>query len=199
MDTLLILFLVVFVLNVIPAFAPPTWMVFSYLGFRYPHQPTWLLALVGATAATLGRFLLAKMARVIVRKRWLSEGARANIDTIRGELEKRPKATFGAFLFYAFTPLPSNYLYIAFGLTTFPLVRIVVPFLLGRFVSYSIWARGGAFTSKWLDIEDGEALGYFSVYFVVTQCLLLALVYAFMRLDWNVLLHEKKWKWRKVR
>lgn len=199
MDSLIILFLVVLVLNVIPAFAPPTWMVFSYLGFRYPDHSTWLLALVGASAATLGRFLLAKMSRVIVRKRWLSESARVNIDVIKAELEKRPKLTFGAFLFYAFTPLPSNYLYIAFGLTTYPLIRIVVPFLLGRFVSYSIWARGAAVTSKWLDIEDGDALGYFSVYFLVTQCLLLALVYAFMQLNWNVLLHERKWKWRKTK
>jgi membrane protein YqaA with SNARE-associated domain len=193
---LLILFLVVFALNVIPAFAPPTWMVFSYLGFRYPDHSTWLLALVGASAATLGRFVLAKMSRVIVRNHWLSESARANVDTIRSELEKRPKLTFGAFLFYAFTPLPSNYLYIAFGLTTLPLIRIVIPFLLGRFVSYAIWARGAAVTSKWLDMEDGETLGYFSIYFVVTQCLLLGLVYVFMRLDWNALLHEKKWKWR---
>jgi membrane protein DedA with SNARE-associated domain len=195
---LLILFLVVFVLNVIPAFAPPTWMVFSYLGFRYPDHSTWLLALVGAGAATLGRFVLAKMSRVIVRNHWLSDSARANVDTIRNELEKHPKLTFGAFLFYAFTPLPSNYLYIAFGLTTLPLIRIVIPFLLGRFISYAIWARGAAVTSKWLDMEDSQALGYFSIYFIVTQCLLLGLVWVFMRLDWNALLHEKKWKWRKT-
>ena len=34
----LILFLTVFLLNIIPAFAPPTWMVFSFLGFRFPSH-----------------------------------------------------------------------------------------------------------------------------------------------------------------
>jgi hypothetical protein len=43
MDAILLVFLVVLVLNVIPAFAPPTWMVFSFLGFRFPeHAGCWL-------------------------------------------------------------------------------------------------------------------------------------------------------------
>ena len=38
MSPRLILFLAVFLLNVIPAFAPPTWMLFSFLGFRFPSH-----------------------------------------------------------------------------------------------------------------------------------------------------------------
>lgn len=195
MNALVILFLVVLLLNVIPAFAPPTWMVFSYLGFRYPQHAGWLLALVGASAATVGRFLLAKMSRWILRNHWLSESGRANVDAVRTELAKRPTLTFGAFLFYAFTPLPSNYLFIAYGLTALSLVRIVLPFFLGRFVSYLLWARSAAAISSRLDLEDSETLGYFSVYFVITQLLLLAVVYLFTRVDWPWLLHERKWRW----
>lgn len=195
MNALIILFLIVFLLNLIPAFAPPTWMVFSYLGFRYPHHAGWLLALVGAIAATLGRSLLAKMSRLIVRNHLLSESARSNVDTIRGELEKRPKMTFGALLFYAFTPLPSNYLFIAYGLTTMNLLRIAIPFLLGRFVSYAVWARGAAVLSDRFEVDKSKTLGYFSIYFVVTQCLLLGIVYVFTRVDWNALLHQRRWHW----
>jgi hypothetical protein len=195
MDPLFILFLVVLLLNMIPAFAPPTWMVFSYLGFRYPEHAGWTLALVGAIAATLGRSLLAKMSRAILRNHWLSESARANVDTIKSELLRRPKFTFGAFLFYAVTPLPSNYLFIAYGLTTMHLFRIAIPFLLGRFVSYTVWARGAAVISDKLDLDNSKALSYFSVYFVVTQLLLLAIVYFFTRIDWQALLHERKWRW----
>ena len=32
---LLIIFAIVFALNLIPAFAPPTWMVISYIGFEH--------------------------------------------------------------------------------------------------------------------------------------------------------------------
>ena len=127
MVPILIVLLVVLLLNVIPAFAPPTWMVFSYLGFRYPNHAGWPLVLAGAVGATAGRSILAKISRLILRKRWLSDSARANIDTIKVELERRPKLTFGAFLFYAFTPLPSNYVFIAYGLTTMHLLRIAIP------------------------------------------------------------------------
>ena len=65
----------------------------------------------------------------IVRNHWLSEAARENVDSLKAELEKRPKLTFGLFLFYAFTPLPSNFLFISYGLTTMPLIRLEIPFL----------------------------------------------------------------------
>ena len=73
MRAIVILFLVVFGLNLVPAFAPPTWMVFSYIGFRYVAVNVTLLALVGALAATLGRMALAKMARMVIRQRFLSD------------------------------------------------------------------------------------------------------------------------------
>ena len=195
MIPLLILFLVVFFLNVIPAFAPPTWMVFSFLGFRFPSHMVWTFALAGAFGAAMGRLVLGKLSRIVVRNHWLGEAARQNVDSFKVDLEKRPKLTFGLFLFYAFTPLPSNYLFIAYGLTSMPLVRIAIPFFLGRFVSYTFWTMSAAAVSRKLELEQTEALGYFGIYFVLTQIALLALVYSFARIDWNLLLQERRWKW----
>jgi len=195
MSALLILFVVVFLLNVIPAFAPPTWMVFSFLGFRLPTHMDWSFALVGAVAAAMGRSLLGKLSRIVIRNHWLSLAARENINSLKLELEKRPSLTFGLLLFYAFTPLPSNYLFIAYGLTAMPIVRLVVPFFIGRFVSYYMWTMSAAAVSRKLELEDIDALSYFSVYFVLTQLVLLTLIYVFTRVDWNVLLHKAKWKW----
>jgi hypothetical protein len=195
MSSLLILFVVVFLLNVIPAFAPPTWMVFSFLGFRLPTHMDWSFALVGAGAAAMGRSLLGKLSRIVIRNHWLSLAARENINSLKLELQKRPNLTFGLFLFYAFTPLPSNYLFIAYGLTAMPIVRLVVPFFIGRFVSYYMWTMSAAAVSRKLELEDTEAMAYFSVYFVLTQLALTAIVYAFARVDWKLLLHEGKLQW----
>ena len=190
-----ILFLVVFLLNVIPAFAPPTWMVFSFLGFRLPLHMDWSFALVGAAAAAMGRSLLGKLSRAIIRNHWLSEAAKESINSLKMELEKRPNLTFGLFLFYAFTPLPSNYLFIAYGLTTLPFVRLLAPFFIGRFVSYYFWAMSAAAVSRKLELEETDAMTYFSVYFVLTQLVLLAAVYAFARLDWKLLLQKGQLRW----
>ena len=82
MKNALLVFLFVYGLNLIPAFAPPTWMVFSYLGFRYPGVESVTLALVGALAATLGRITLARLSHVILRRKLLSYAARENVDEI---------------------------------------------------------------------------------------------------------------------
>ncbi len=195
MSQIPLVFLIVLLLNVIPAFAPPTWMVFSFLGLRFPEHAGWLLALTGALAATLGRCVLAKMSRVIVRRRWLNDASRNSVDSLRGEMEKRPRLTFGLLLFFAFSPLPSNSVFIAYGLTTMNILRIAIPFFLGRFVSYAFWARSGAFLSRKFDLNGGATIGYFSLYFIATQIALIALVYVFTKIDWNVVVRERKWRW----
>jgi len=195
MDTILIVFAIVLVLNVIPAFAPPTWMVFSFLGFRFPEHAGWILAMTGALAATLGRCILAKMSRVIVRRHWLSAASRANLDSLRDELESRPRLTFSLLLFYAFTPLPSNSVFIAYGLTTMNILRIAIPFFLGRLISYMFWAKSSALVSRKFDVDESEAFRYFGVYFVLIQMTLIAIVYVFARIDWKALWREHKWRW----
>jgi membrane protein DedA with SNARE-associated domain len=195
MRAIVILFLVVFGLNLVPAFAPPTWMVFSYIGFRYIYVNVTMLALVGALAATLGRMTLAKMSRLVIRQRFLSDATRENIDAIREHVDPRRKLTFGVFLFYAFTPLPSNYLFIAYGLTTMKLRSLAIPFFLGRSVSYSFWGLTASAVARRITLESTDALSYLSVYFVASQLVLLALIYIFTRVDWRSLLTERKFRW----
>jgi hypothetical protein len=192
MPPIILLFFVVFLLNLIPAFAPPTWMVFSYLGFKDPTLNVALLAIVGAGAATLGRLTLAKLAHAVIRQRFLSDATKQNIDSIREGLSGRRKLTFGVFLFYAFSPLPSNYLFIAYGLTTMDLRLIALPFFLGRSVSYTFWGLTSSAVSRRISMESTQTLPYLSAYFIVSQLLLLYLIYLFTRVDWRTLFVEKK-------
>jgi membrane protein DedA with SNARE-associated domain len=155
----------------------------------------WSFVLVGAIAATTGRLLLGKLSQTIIRRHWLSEAARKNVDTFKMEMESRPKLTFGLFLFYAFTPLPSNYLFIAYGLTTMPLVRLAAPFLVGRFVSYSIWTLSGIAVSQRLELDGADVIPYASLYFILTQIAFVGVVYAFTHINWALLLQKRKIKW----
>ena len=195
MGPLAVLFVVVFFLNVIPAFAPPTWLVFSYIGLQFPLVGVLELAVVGALAATLGRLTLAVFSRVVIRRKFLSEASRRNVDAIRKGLEGRRKLTAGALLLYAFSPFPSNYLFIAYGLTTLDLHLIAVPFFLGRSISYSIWKVTSSALARRLSVELGESWPYLGAYFVLSQFAFLALVYLFTKVDWQVLLLEKKLRW----
>jgi hypothetical protein len=194
MASIVLLFVIVFLLNLIPAFAPPTWMVFSYLGFNNPTSNVGLLAVIGAGAATLGRLTLAKLAHLVIRRRFLGDATKQNIDSIREGLEGKRKLTFSVFLFYAFSPLPSNYLFIAYGLTTMKLKIIALPFFLGRSVSYAFWGLSSSAISSRISMESSKTLPYLSAYFIVSQLLLLYLIYLFTRVDWRALFAEKKFR-----
>jgi hypothetical protein len=195
MAELATLFVIVFALNVIPAFSPPTWMALSWIGFNHPLSNPFVVALIGASAATCGRLVLAKLSCVIVRKRFMSDAMRENIDAVRGELEQHRTLTFGAFLVYAFSPLPSNYLFIAYGLTSLPLALAAVPFFIGRCVSYSFFVFTASKVSQRLALELSETQSYFGIYFVISQLLLLAVVFLFTRIDWRYLVTARRFRW----
>jgi membrane protein YqaA with SNARE-associated domain len=192
-----VLIALIFVLNLIPVFAPPTWMALAFVGFQFPETNPWALALVGAAAATMGRLTLALLSDRIVSRKWLSHAQRANIDVIKQRLEKRTALTFGIFLSYAFSPLPSNFLFIAYGLTGLPLVRVALPFFLGRCVSYAFFILGGQAAGRRFQIDSLESTLYAGGYFIMTQLAVMAALYAFTRIDWAILIDQHRIVWRR--
>ena len=54
----------------------------SFIGLTIPKIDFVLTALVAATAATCGRIVLAKLSRVLVRQKFLSEQTQQNVDAI---------------------------------------------------------------------------------------------------------------------
>jgi membrane protein YqaA with SNARE-associated domain len=190
-----VLFIVVFVLNVLPAFAPPTWTTMSFIGLAIPNIDVLLLASVAAVAATCGRIVLAKLSRALMRQRLLTEKSRRNIDAIKIGIENQRAMTIGTFLGYSLSPLPSNYLFIAYGLTSLPIAFLSVPFFIGRFVSYAFWTRTASTIGDWLDWDWFESAPYFLAYFLISQLLLIPVIYAFTRIDWRTLFVERHLKW----
>jgi len=186
MNLLVLLFLIVFLLNVMPAFAPPTWMALSFIGMRYPEFNPLLAALVAATAATAGRLVLARSAQTIARSAWVRPGMRDNLAALAEKIESRRSLSAAAFLLFAFSPLPSNLLFLAYGLTRAPLWLLALPFYLGRLVSYSLAFSGGVLVARQLDSQIGAAAS--GAYFLLSQLVVLGLLYAFTRVNWRRLL-----------
>lgn len=195
MTDLLLLFAGIYLLNLMPAFAPSTWMVLSLVGFNFPQINPLVLALSAACAATSGRASLAVLSKRLIRNRLLDQRTRDNIDVLRETLEARKHKLEGALLAYSFTPLPSNYLFIAYGLTSLPLRLIVIPFFIGRLVTYSGWTFLGQEAHRLIDIDSGMLGGYLSAWFVVSQIGFLLLIYPFARIDWRALVKDRKFRW----
>lgn len=197
MIVLLYTFLAVLAINFAPAFAPPTWIVLSFIviNFQVPH--ILLLVLIGTLAASLGWLALAKLSYLIIRQHLLSDKTKINIDSLKNYLERNKKLTYKIFLFYAFSPLPSNQLFIAYGLTSLKFRYVAWPFFVGRLCSYTFWALTASKVSERLASESLQTLSYFSYFFVVSQALIFLVIYLFTKLDWQKLLEEKTLQWLK--
>ena len=138
---LVLVAMVVFGLNLVPAFAPPTWAVLVLLRLATDVAPV-LLVLVGAAAAAGGRLTLAICCRRLadhLPHRYVTN-ARAAGERV---MSSRGGAVAGLGLF-ALSPLPSAQLFEAAGLMSVRLIPFTAAFFVGRLISYSVYVSGAS-------------------------------------------------------
>ncbi len=180
--------LTVFLVNLAPAFMPPTWSVLAFflVAFDLPLAP---LAVGGAIAASAGRLALA-----LASRRWgsalLPSGRRRSLRELGVWLETRARwAPALAMLVYSFGPIPSNQLFVAAGLTGMRLPPIVAAFLVGRLISYTFWVNTARVASRRLeDVFEGY---WRDGVFVALEVGLIVLLVAFTLVDWPRLLRAR--------
>jgi membrane protein YqaA with SNARE-associated domain len=170
---------VVFAVNLLPAFGPPTWalLVFFRLTYDVPAVP---LILCGALAAALGRLTLAAATRHFRGR--LSDEKRENLAQAQETLiGTRRRAAAGLGLF-ALSPVPSAQLFVAAGLLTVPLVPLTAAFFAGRLVSYTIYVTAASAAAASLGDVFQKAIA--SPLGIVLQIVMLGLLVALYRVDW---------------
>ena len=187
MEDYVLLFLLVLGVNLLPAFGPPTWTILVVFRLN-SDMPTGVLVLIGASAAAIGRFLLAK-AFWLLRKR-LSDKSRKNLEAARLALESRRRNTLIALGLFAMSPVPSAQLFEAAGLAGVRLLGFTAAFFAGRLVSYTIYAStAGAIR----ETSMGQALqgGFSNPWVIGLQLVLIAFLVLMTRIDWAKLLGGK--------
>jgi hypothetical protein len=179
----LIAFAVIFGVNLLPAFGPPTWSILVLLTLNSDLDPA-LTVIVGALAAASGRFVLATGARRL-RPRMSAERL-ASLAAAEEALTKgRARSVAGLGLF-ALSPLPSAQLFVAAGLLNVKLVPLTAAFFAGRLVSYSIYVGAAEAASSSLGEVVEESLT--SPLGIGIQVLMLAGLVLLVRIDWRKVL-----------
>ncbi|MEM0360015.1 MAG: hypothetical protein QXK06_01585 [Candidatus Diapherotrites archaeon] len=126
--------ILVFFLNIMPALMPPTWVVLSLAKINDPSFNPFLLAFVGAVCSTCGRAVLTFYSGFF--RRFFNKELAKNAAEIKAFFDQREGAIFiGSFLF-ALSPIPSNLLFVASGLTKIKVRLLLVGFFCGRLLSY---------------------------------------------------------------
>ena len=178
----LLLFAIVFGVNLLPAFGPPTWSIIALYTLNTDLRVP-LLVLVGAVAAALGRFLLAHATR-LVGARLLPRRTRRNLDAARKALERRKRHAILGLGLFALSPVPSAQLFEAAGLTGVRILPFTAAFFAGRIISYSIYA----YTAKGIrasSIGDTLKEGLTSPAGLALQIGMIGLLVALTQVDWQ--------------
>ena len=127
---------IVFSVNLLPAFGPPTWAVLVLLKLQW-HLAAVPLVLVGAVAAASGRLVLAMATRRL--KPRLPAKSVANLEANGTLVLSHRAGSIVGLAIFAVSPLPSAQLFEAAGLLDVPLAPLTVAFFAGRLVSYSLY------------------------------------------------------------
>ena len=77
---------------------------------------------------------------------------------------------------------------------------VALPFFVGRLVSFGFWLKTASVVSDRLDLDWFEIRVLFIGYFLISQLLLVPIIYCFTRIDWHAAFAEKRFRWlRKLR
>lgn len=133
---LLVAVAVVFAVNLLPAFGPPTWAILVFFSIQ-TSAPAVPLVLLGALAAAGGRLLLAGGTRKL-RPR-LSTARLEHIDRVQQTVSADRGRSAAGLALFALSPVPSGQLFVAAGLMTVRLLPLTLAFFAGRLVSYSVY------------------------------------------------------------
>ncbi len=168
-----------FVINLIPAFMPPTWAALAaiQLAFGTPLLP---LAVVGAAASAAGRAGLALGAAK--GSRFLPAKDRTNADALGDFFDRHERWSLGIVFVGCLGPLPSNALFIAAGLGRVRLWPVLIAFFLSRCIADWLWVyTAGAVVRGTGDLFTSQLTSWQAILLQVAG---LVLVVGVLRLPW---------------
>ncbi len=184
----LIIALLVYGMNVVPAFMPPTWIIlaFFYVKYKLLFFP---LVFIGALAAILGRITLYLLTKQFFHP-VLSKKTKQNLDVLGKYINAKKYITIPLFITYAFFPIPSNHIYIAAALAKVHIRLLASSFFVGRLISYSFWISISAIGAKSLHAIFSSQFKRPSSFIVEAVGFLI--IYVITKMDWNRLLRSIK-------
>jgi len=185
--TLLFIFAAVFITNLLPAFAPPTWALLVFFKLQTPVNPL-ALVIIGVLGAVLGRYFLARASSKLGPR--LRESTRENLRSAAQLIESKKSINYLTLILFALSPVSSAQLFEAAGLTGMNLQPLLMAFVIGRSISYSGYVYG-ATALKHTSLAKILAAGFTSPWAIAIQVLLLLAFIPLTRINWKRFLGTK--------
>jgi len=180
------IFLLLIGINAAPILMPPTWIVLSSFFALDSSLDPLLLALVGATGATIGRLILKNLSGFF--RRFVGKEQKSNLDAIGNFLNRKKFGYVLTSFLFAATPLPSNMLFVAYGMMKAKSIGLYFGFWLGRVLSYYIMITvSSVVLAPFLELFEDKIIGI-----LLVDVVGIGVVVVFTCINWQTLLLERK-------
>jgi len=185
------IFLVIIAVNASPLLMPPSWIVLTSFYLLDPTLNIVFLSIVGATGATIGRYILKKIIGLF--RKFVGEEQKSNLDIIGDYLSRKKFGYLIASFLFGATPLPSNMLFITYGLMRAKNFGIYIGFWFGRVLSYIVMIYfGNAVLKPFLEIFEDRLLGI-----LLVDVVGIFVIVFFASINWSLLITQRKLKFTK--
>ncbi len=185
------IFLVLIAVNASHILMPPSCIVLTSFYLLDPNLNIILLSIVGATGSTIGRFFLKKISGLF--RKFVGKEQKSNLDIIGDYLNRKKFGYVIASFLFGATPLPSNMLFITYGLMRAKNVGIYVGFWFGRVLSYIVMIYfGNAVLKPFLEIFEDRLMGIL----LVDVAGIITIIF-FASINWSLLITQRKLKFTK--
>ena len=182
------IFLLLIAVNAAPLLMPPTWIILSTFSIIDPLLDPLVLALVGATGATIGRFLLKSISGIF--RKFVGSEQKSNLEAIGKFLSLKKFGYIITSFLFAATPLPSNMLFVTYGLLNAKSFGLYVGFWTGRVISYYIMITiSTVVLTPFIELFEERYIGI-----IIADVLGIGVVVFFTCINWNLLLTKRKFK-----
>lgn len=184
---LLIVFAVVFVVNLMPAFGPPNAVLLVFFKLNWHLDPVAVVVL-GAFSSGAGRYVLAAATNRLAGR--LSAQRRANLAAVSDSLTGHRGRRFAVLGLFLVSPLPSAQMFEAAGLMGLRLLPVTIAHIAGRLVSFSFYMGMAGLAERSLGATLTSSLT--SPYGIAIQIAVLIGVVLLARVDWTTYLPAAK-------
>ena len=182
------IFFLLVAINTSPILMPPSWMVLSSFLSLDPTLDILVLAAVGATGATIGKFVLKRTSHLF--RRFVGQEQKSNLDFIGNFLNRKKFGYILTSFLFAATPLPDSMLFVAYGLIRAKSIGLYVGFWFGRLLSYYIMLTiSSQVLDPFLNLFGDRLTGI-----LIADVVGILFLILFSSINWNMLFTQKKLK-----
>jgi membrane protein YqaA with SNARE-associated domain len=168
----------------------PYTIIFFFFGFNTSLNIFWL-AIAGGLGSGFGEMVGYVFGRFANRA--VGEKRKKKLESMLKIITRRKYLTPFLIFLFALTPLPDDLIFIPLGLLRFPIWRILIPSLIGKFLATYLIIFSGRF---FYDILSPFLIGESNqlIFIIITSALLILVLLIIWRIDWEGILNkiEKK-------